>query len=191
MHSVSACTIFHAPGSAVSTLTQCRNNMQRSEVQTLHIGCITINFTTYQHEYIGRSKSLCTPDDCTVIVRCTKTFWSPCTFYRQRQFITFPNYYQQAATFLNLFISLYMFQAVPPPIIRSTKLHTQLQVLSTNTVSCCYRGWDGTSIRKHREQTIQNKCSNMEFHLIHDRYEMRYMRWNIVPSHPRQMRWDT
>jgi len=32
---------------------------------------------------------------------------------------------------------LYMFQAIPPPIIRSTKLYIQPQVLSTNTVACC------------------------------------------------------
>jgi hypothetical protein len=29
----------------------------------------------------GRSKSLCAPDDCTVIVMCTETFWSPCIIY--------------------------------------------------------------------------------------------------------------
>ena len=33
-----------------------------------------------------------------------------------------------------------MFQAVPPPIIRSTKLYIQRQVLSTDTAACCYRG---------------------------------------------------
>ena len=32
---------------------------------------------------------------------------------------------------------LYMFQAVPPPIISSTKLYIQLQVLSTNTAASC------------------------------------------------------
>ena len=31
-----------------------------------------------------------------------------------------------------------MFQAVPPPIIRSTTLFVQLQVLSTSTAACCY-----------------------------------------------------
>ena len=50
--------------------------------------------------------------------------------------------------FLQMF---YMFQAVPPPIIRSTELYIQLRVLSTNTAASCYRGWDGTP-----------------FHLIHD-----------------------
>ena len=30
---------------------------------------------------------------------------------------------------------IYMFQAVPPAIIRSTKLYIQLQVLSTNTAA--------------------------------------------------------
>jgi hypothetical protein len=38
-----------------------------------------------------------------------------------------------------------MFQAVPPPIIRSAKLYVQLQVLSTNTAASWYRGRDGTS----------------------------------------------
>ena len=36
--------------------------------------------------------------------------------------------------------TLYMFQAVPPPIIRSTQLYIQLQVLTTNTAACCYLG---------------------------------------------------
>ena len=35
---------------------------------------------------------------------------------------------------------IYIFQAVPPPIIRSTKLYIQLQALSTNTAACCCRG---------------------------------------------------
>ena len=35
-----------------------------------------------------------------------------------------------------------MFQAVPPPIIRSTKLYIQRQVLSNKY--CCYHGRDGT-----------------------------------------------
>ena len=29
--------------------------------------------------YTGWSKSLCAPDDYNTIVRCTETFWSPCT----------------------------------------------------------------------------------------------------------------
>ena len=33
--------------------------------------------------------------------------------------------------------TLYVFQAVPPPIISNTKLYIQLQVLSTNTAACC------------------------------------------------------
>jgi len=59
--------------------------------------------------------------------------------------IVFPSYNQQDAMILDLFIStdIYMFQAVPPPIIRSTKLYIQLQVLSTNTAATCWRGWDG------------------------------------------------
>jgi len=47
-----------------------------------------------------------------------------------------PNYSQQEATFFLIYLflqTLFMFQAVPPPIIRSTLLYIQLQVLSTNT----------------------------------------------------------
>jgi len=34
--------------------------------------------------------------------------------------------------------TLYMFQAVPPPITRSTHLYKQLQVLSTNAAASYY-----------------------------------------------------
>jgi len=50
-------------------------------------------------------------------------------------------YNQQDATFspsIYLYKLLYMFQAVLPPIIRSTKLYIQRQVLSN--LYCCYRG---------------------------------------------------
>jgi len=62
--------------------------------------------------------------------------------------------------FLDLFISINcsnMFQTVPPPIIRSTKLYMQRQILSNQY--CCYRGWDGTA---------------SEFHLIHDSSRQQY-----------------
>jgi hypothetical protein len=48
------------------------------------------------------------------------------------QFQITPNKMQRFYLFLQ---TLYMFQAVPPPIIRSTKLYIQLQVLSTNTAA--------------------------------------------------------
>ena len=48
---------------------------------------------------------------------------------------------------IDLFLqTLYMFKAVPPPIIRSTQLYIQLQVLSTDTAASCYRGRDGCAI---------------------------------------------
>jgi len=34
----------------------------------------------YGMQYTGWSKSLGVTDDCTVIVRNTETFWSPCTY---------------------------------------------------------------------------------------------------------------
>jgi hypothetical protein len=40
---------------------------------------------------------------------------------------------------------LYMFQAVPPPIFRITKLYIQRQVLSNHTAAYCYCGWDRTA----------------------------------------------
>jgi len=42
--------------------------------------------------------------------------------------------------------TLYMFQAVPPSIIRSTYLYIQRQVLSTNTAASCYRGRDSAEL---------------------------------------------
>jgi len=51
-------------------------------------------------------------------------FVGPCVI------IGFTKYNQQDVTFLNLLVhkTLYMFQAVPPPIIRSTNLYVQRQV---------------------------------------------------------------
>jgi hypothetical protein len=39
---------------------------------------------------------------------------------------------------------LYKFQAVPPPIIRSSKCTYSFWCLSNLAVTCCYHGWDGT-----------------------------------------------
>jgi hypothetical protein len=49
--------------------------------------------------------------------------------------------------FLNLFISilLYMFQVVPPSIIKSTNCTYNIRYCQTNTVACRYRGWDRTA----------------------------------------------
>ena len=50
-------------------------------------------------------------------------------------------YNQQNATFspfIYFYKLFYTFQAVPPPIIRSTKPYIQRQVLSNQC--CCYRG---------------------------------------------------
>ena len=61
---------------------------------------------------------------------------------------------------------LYMFQAVPPPIIRSTQPYIQLQLLSTDTAARRFRGLDGTD------------CSSL--HLIHDTSKQQY--WLTVPE---------
>jgi len=50
----------------------------------------------------------------------------------------------QLFLFIYLFLQmLYMFQVVPPPIIRRTQLYTHLQVFSNKTAAYCYHGWDG------------------------------------------------
>jgi hypothetical protein len=49
---------------------------------------------------------------------------------------------QQDATIFDPFVYslLYMFRAIPSPIIRSTQLYLQLQVLSTDIAAGWYRG---------------------------------------------------
>ena len=51
---------------------------------------------------------------------------------------------------------LYMFQAITPPIIRSTQLYIQLQVLSTNTAA------------------IMEEMEIHVFHLFHDSSKQQY-----------------
>ena len=55
---------------------------------------------------------------------------------------------QQEATFswsIYFYKLLYIFQAFTPPIIRSTKLYIQRQVLSNNTAAYCYRSISSTT----------------------------------------------
>ena len=47
---------------------------------TYHLARIELVIVQVSHS-TGWSKSLCTPDDFIVIVRCTETFWSSCTIY--------------------------------------------------------------------------------------------------------------
>jgi hypothetical protein len=68
---------------------------------------------------------------------------------------------------------LHMFQAVPPPIIRSTQLYIQLQVLSTNTAASCYRGGDGTY-----QETLHLVGCNLE--LYYDARTYEYKKLNAV-----------
>jgi len=69
---------------------------------------------------------------------------------------------QQDATFFRsiyFYKLLYMFQAVSSPIIRSTKLYIQRQVLS-NPYCCLLLWW--------------MRWNSMEFHLIHDSSRQQY-----------------
>ena len=70
------------------------------------------------------------------------TFICPCIFSVSLK------YNQQDATFsrsIHFYKLLYIFQAVPPPIIRSTKLYIQRQVLS-NQYCCLLLSWMRSSI---------------------------------------------
>ena len=65
-------------------------------------------------------------------------FWHNYTAPIPKHYFWFLKYNQQDATFsrsVYFYKSFYMFQAVPPPIIRSTKLYIQHQVLSNQY--CC------------------------------------------------------
>ena len=71
-------------------------------------------------------------------------------------------YNQQQAMFsrsIYFYKLLYMYQAVPPPIIRSTKLYIQRQILS-NKYCCLLLSW--------------MRWNSMEFHLIHDSSRQQY-----------------
>ena len=62
-------------------------------------------------------------------------FFVSCTAVQLNSRIT-ANKIQRVLIYLYL-QTLYKFQAVPPPIIRSTQLYIQLQVLSNNTAVSC------------------------------------------------------
>jgi hypothetical protein len=67
-------------------------------------------------------------------------------------------YNQQDATFsrsIYFYKSLYMFQAFPPPIIRSTKLYTQRQVLSNQYCCLLHLIQDGTVFRLIHDNSKQ------------------------------------
>jgi hypothetical protein len=50
---------------------------------------------------------------------------------------------------------LYMFQAVPPPIIRSSNCTYSFWYLSNLAASCRYHGWDGTGLDANRLKLVE------------------------------------
>jgi len=80
---------------------------------------------------------------------------------------------------------LYIFQAVPPPIIRSTELYIQRQVLSNQY--CCllllWMRWNSVPppIIRSTELYIQRQVLSNQYCCL----LLSWMRWNGVPSHPR------
>jgi hypothetical protein len=65
-------------------------------------------------------------------------------------------YNQQDATFsrsIYFYKLLYMYQAVPPPIIRNTKLHIQRQVLS-NQYCCLLLSWMRRNAHHQEHKTV-------------------------------------
>ena len=93
-------------------------------------------------------------------------------------FFIFPNYNQKdAKSFIYLFISTDALHVSggSSPIIRSTKLYIELQVLSTNIAAYCYRGRDGT-----------------QFHLVHDSSSIgwQYLKLYVQLCAPDDGRWN-
>ena len=92
-----------------------------------------------------------------------------------------PKYNQQDATFSPYIYFnklLYMFQAVPPPIIRSTKLYIQRQVLS-NQYCCRLLSWMRWNvpppiIRSTKLYIQRQVLSNQYCCLV-----LSWMRWNL------------
>jgi hypothetical protein len=63
--------------------------------------------------------------------------------------VPIPNYSQQDATVLDLFIftdALHVSGGSSAHHQENIQLYLQLQVLSTNTAASCYRGKDGTNL---------------------------------------------
>ena len=92
---------------------------------------ISINFSTYFSRFLRPSSGA---QNCTYSVRYCQTNTAACCYRGWDG----TQYNQQDAKFsrsIYFYKLLYMFQAVPPPIIRSTKLYIQHQVLSKQY--CC------------------------------------------------------
>jgi len=48
-------------------------------ISTHAVSYIVYTYIIYILYYTGWSKNLCAPDDYSTSIRCTETFWSPCT----------------------------------------------------------------------------------------------------------------
>jgi hypothetical protein len=57
---------------------------------------------------------------------------------------------------------LYMFQEVPPPIIRSAQLYIQLHILLTSTAASCYRGRAGTLFQLFEPFEVCRACVKID-----------------------------
>jgi len=53
------------------------------QIYLVHISGRKYHHHAFFIKHTGWSKSLCAPDHCIVIFRCTETFWSPCIFYKK------------------------------------------------------------------------------------------------------------
>jgi hypothetical protein len=72
-----------------------------------------------------------------------------------------------------------MFQSISPPIIGSTQLYIQLQVLSTNTAASCYCGRDGIYIPT---LLLVATVDEMESIFQHCCQLLLWMRWNLYSN---------
>ena len=74
-----------------------------------------------------------------------------------------------------LLLAAFMDEIHPPPIIRSTLLYIQLQVLSNNTAACCYHGWDPSSGHHQEHITVHTALGIVNQYCC---WLLSWVRWN-------------
>jgi len=116
---------------------------------------ISINCSTCFRRFLRPSSGA---QNCTYIVSFCQNNTAACTHHASISV----QYNQQDATFSRSFYFyklLYMFQAVPPPIIRSTKLYIRRQLLSNQY--CCLH-----TPRKYISKVRPTRCNVFSIYLF-------------------------
>ena len=115
------------------------------------VSCSCKMHSSEQRLFLWSTSAKCASWGKRVFFNFFLTFMCPCIAN------IIPNYYQQDAAFLNLFIStdaLHVSGGSSAHHQEHTTVHTASSIVNQY---CCYHGWDGTA-----------------FHLIHDRSKQQY-----------------